>query len=590
MGRQTEGACCGSRLKVQECRLQCPVNAASDVGGLAALRRSHLLVTLLLALAACLPALSLAEDASVPNPDSAVASKEATINFWNRDIVTLRGTISGADPELRAEKVVQRLDELPLHTRSSDITLFPFNVEGQDGVGFTYHGKILFYIGTKDLDSASRETLDEVAQRTLRNLDEALAARAAEESWPVIRSALIFTIIAFTLLAVAVTLVWRSHSRLVSMLHRREPLIRRPLQLMGIDLRPPIDSAVYGILRLIETILIVIALYLFATLTLGKFPYTQPWSHKIGQYVLGLLQQWGRSFVHALPGLFAVILIFIITRWIVGIARAFFEQVSTGRIRVSWLDPEMAGATQRIFAGVAWVFAIVVAYPYIPGSGTEAFKGISVFVGVVVSLGSTGIINQVMSGLFVVYSRALKPGEWVLINDIEGEVLEVGLLAGKIRTPEGQEVTIPNSVLVSTSTKNHTRLGTVEGMLISCTVTIGYDAPWRQVHALLLQAADRTPNVRKEPKPCVWQRQLGDFYVSYLLVARIENERLRLETLSDLHAHIQDAFNQYGVQIMSPHYMMQPPGTVVVPPAKWHAAPATDNVSEPDTRGRPAGA
>jgi small-conductance mechanosensitive channel len=554
------------------------------------LRRSDLLVTILFALAACWPGVGLAAEGSPTSQEPAVAPKEATITFWNRDIVTLRGTISGADPELRAEKVVRRLDELPLNTRSSDITLFPFNVEGQDGVGFTYHGKILFYIGTKDLDPVSRETLDEVAQRTLRNLDEALQARAAEESWPVIRSALIFTFVAFVLLAVAVTLIWRSHSRLIAMLHRREPLVRRPLQLMGIDLRPPIDSAVYGILRLIETILVVITLYFFATLTLSKFPYTQPWSHKIGRYVLDLLQQWGRSVVHAMPGLLAIILIFIVTRWIVGLARAFFGQVTAGRIRVSWLDPDMAGATQRIFAGVAWVFAVVVAYPYIPGSRSEAFKGISVFVGLVVSLGSTGIINQVTSGLFVVYSRALKPGEWVLINDIEGEVLEVGLLAGKIRTPEGQEVTIPNSVLVSTSTKNHTRLGSVDGMLISCTVTIGYGAPWRQVHALLLQAADHTPNVRKEPKPCVRQRQLGDFYVSYLLVARIENERLRLETLSDLHAHIQDAFNEYGVQIMSPHFMIQPSDAVVVPRSEWHAAPATENGSEADTRGRPAGA
>ena len=546
----------------------------------AGLRTRTPLIVLVVATVAFCGNLAFTLEAKSASEEPAVTPTEAPIEFWNRDIVTLRGTISGADAEMRSERVVQHLNELPLYARGSDVTLVPFNVEGQDGFGFTYRGKILFYIGTKDLDPESHETLDQVAQRALHNLDEALQARAAERSWPVIRSALLFTSVALVLLVVGVAIIWRSHSRLVSMLRRREPLVRRPLQLMGIDLRPPIDRAVYGILRLLESILIVIGFYFFTTLTLSKFPYTEPWSHEIGRYVLQLLQQWGRSFVHSLPGLLAVILIFIITRSLVGLARAFFEQVSAGRIRVSWLDPEMAGATQRIFAGVAWVFAIVVAYPYIPGSGTDAFKGISVFVGLVVSLGSTGIINQVMSGLFVVYSRALKPGEWVLINDIEGEVLDVGLLAGKIRTPEGQEVTIPNSVLVSTSTKNHTRLGSVDGMLISCTVTIGYDAPWRQVHALLLQAADRTSNVRKEPKPCVRQRLLGDFYVSYLLVARIENERLRLETISDLNAHIQDAFNEYGIQIMSPHYMMQPPSAVVVPAEKWYDPPAVADANE----------
>jgi small-conductance mechanosensitive channel len=190
----------------------------------------------------------------------------------------------------------------------------------------------------------------------------------------------------------------------------------------------------------------------------------------------------------------------------------------------------------------------------------------------VVSLGSTGIINQVMSGLFVVYSKALKTGEWVQVNDIEGEVLEVGLLAGKIRTVEGQEVTIPNSVLVSTATKNYTRLGYPDGTIISSTVSIGYDGPWRQVHALLLLAADRTSNVRKQPKPYVLQRQLSDFYVAYTLIAHIENEKLRIETLSNLNASIQDAFNESGVQIMSPHFMMQPERSVVIPPSKWHGS------------------
>ena len=346
------------------------------------------------------------------------------------------------------------------------------------------------------------------------------------------------------------------------------------MQLFGIDLRPPIDTAVYGVMRMVEAVFVIAAVYLWTTFALGRFPYTQPWSHKLGRYVLDLLQQWAQAIIRSLPELLALALIFIITRWVVRVGGSFFNQVALGRIRVSWLDPDMAGATQRIFAIVVWVFAAVMAYPYIPGSGTDAFKGISVFVGLVVSLGSSGIINQVMSGLFVVYSRALKRGEWVMVNEVEGEVLEVGLLAGKIRTVEGQEVTIPNSVLVGTSTKNFTRLGYPLGMVVSCTVTIGYDAPWRQVEGLLLLAADRTEGVRKNPKPYVLQRELADFYVTYTLIARIENSKLRMETLSNLHAQIQDAFNEFGVQIMSPHYMMQPDGNVVVPQSKWHSAPA----------------
>ena len=332
----------------------------------------------------------------------------------------------------------------------------------------------------------------------------------------------------------------------------------------------------FGLARAIAWLLALVAIYIWVTLSLRRFPYTQPWGRQLGQYVFQLFQQLGSAAVHALPGIFAVIVIFLITRWVVRLASAFFGQVASGGTWIPWMDPDIARATQRIFAAVAWIFAVVVAYPYIPGSSTDAFKGISVFFGLVISLGSTGIINQIMSGLFVVYSRALKTGEWVKVNDIEGEVLEVGLLAAKIRTIEGQEVTIPNSVLVGTSTVNYSRLGHPDGMVASSTVTIGYDAPWRQVHSLLLLAAERTVNIRKQPAPYVLQRQLSDFYVEYTVITRLKDEKLRIETLSELHSHIQDAFNEFGVQIMSPHYLIQPAENVVVPPAKWYPAPAVN--------------
>ena len=532
-----------------------------------------------LAISIFVPGIAQADETHNPQLSS---PPEATISFWNRDIATLRGTIAGADPEVRAEKVVERLNDLPLDAKAKDITTLPFSVDGKDGIAFTYHGKILFYLGTDDLDKETGQTLADLQESTLRHLDDALQARYAERSWPVIRSALLFTFTGLVLFAIVLVLILKANSHLQAILHRHAPLIRTPLQLFGIDLRPPIDAIVYGLVRVVAWILIISALYSWTTLSLARFPYTAPWADQVGDYVFYLFQQWGRSAVHSLPGLVAVLLIVLITRWVVRVGRAFFQQVAIGRIGVSWLDPEFAGAAERIFAAVIWIFAAVVAYPYIPGSGTDAFKGISVFLGLMISLGSTGIINQVMSGLFVVFSRALKPGEWVQINDIEGEVLEVGLLAGKIRSPEGQEITVPNSVLVSTSTKNFTRLG----MSISATVTIGYDAPWRQVEGLLLLAADRTSNVRKQPQPFVRQRQLSDFYVNYLLVARIENEKLRLETLSKLHAQIQDAFNEYGVQIMSPHYMTQPEGVVIVPASKWHAAPANGASQESSPAGK----
>jgi small-conductance mechanosensitive channel len=501
-------------------------------------------------------------------------SNESRIVFWNRTIAVQRGSLAGITPQERAERAAERLYDLPLSTKASDIVVRAIKVENQDGVGFVGRGQVLFFMGTNDLDKESGETLEQAEQAALRNLSEALEARVQERSWPVIRSAIVFTLVGLVLLVAFCALIWGLHGRFISFARKRESAFTSGLKLFGFDLLPYIAAILYSLVRTSAWALTLVAFYLWVTLSLRRFPYTEPWGNQAGTYVMDLLGQMGIAVVRALPGILAVAVILTVTRWIVRLARALFEQIANSNIRVSWMDSDVARATQRIFVAIAWIFAVVVAYPYIPGSQTDAFKGISVFIGLVISLGSTGIINQIMSGLFVVYSKALKTGEWVKVNDMEGEVLEVGLLATKIRTIEGQEVTIPNSVLVGTSTVNFTRLGHPDGMIVSPSVTIGYDAPWRQVHALLLRAADRTPNVRKRPAPYVLQRQLSDFYAEYTLIARLEDEKQRIESLSDLYSQIQDAFNEFGVQIMSPHYMVQPEASVVIPPAKWHAPPA----------------
>jgi len=531
------------------------------------------LVTLLLLVSA---AVTCAAQAGSKTKPADPAVEPATIQFWNRPIATLRSSLAGADPQARAARAVFHLNELPLTTRAADIEVHPIKVEDEDGIGFTSgNGTILFFLGNSDLDKEGGETLASASKAALQRLDEALIARRDERSWPVIRKGVLFTLIGLALLVLFWWLVWRAYHFIFDYLRQKEQTFPYRIRIWGIDFLPHLAGALYTLLRVFAWLLTLGALYSWLTVSLGHFPYTQPWGKQLGGYVFHFFGNLGIAAIDALPGIFSCIVIFLITRWVVRLGKAFFRQVSSGVLRLSWMDPDVAHATERIFTFVVWVFAIVVAYPYIPGSSTEAFKGISVFFGLVVSLGSSGIINQIMSGLFVVYSKALKSGDWVVVNDKEGEVLEVGLLAVKIRTIEQQEVTIPNSVIVSTTTTNFTRLGEKDGSVASVTVTIGYDAPWRQVHALLLLGAERTSNLRKSPAPYVVQRALSDFYVEYSLIVHLESESLRIEALSTLHANIQDAFNEYGVQIMSPHFMVQPQENIVVPRSKWHAAPAS---------------
>jgi small-conductance mechanosensitive channel len=288
----------------------------------------------------------------------------------------------------------------------------------------------------------------------------------------------------------------------------------------------------------------------------------------------------------AIPGLVAVVIIVLIARWSVRLINAVFKEVEYGRLSLPWLEQETARTTRTLLIGVVWLFALVVAYPYIPGSDTAAFKGLSVLVGLMITLGSTGLINQVISGLFVTYSKSVKAGDYVRVGDMEGEVIDVGSLATKLRTPRQEEITLPHSVLVGTATTNYSRLAADHGMVVTASVTIGYDAPWRQVHELLLLGASRTAGIRNEPPPRVLQRELSDFYVQYQLLAHLEEGASRSAVLSELHAQIQDAFNEYGVQIMSPHFEAQPKKPVLVPKSAWYVPPSSPPPSDAD--GEPA--
>lgn len=317
--------------------------------------------------------------------------------------------------------------------------------------------------------------------------------------------------------------------------------------------------------------------YLWLTFVLTRFAYSRPWGEALGSYLRDTVRTLVLGAVHAVPGLFTVVLVFIATRWVTRLVIGFFDAVEARSVDVPWVHPETANPTRRIVVALLWLFAIVVAYPYLPGSGSDVFKGVSVFAGLVISLGSSGVMNQAMSGFVLMYSRAFRPGDYVRIGETEGTVSELGMLSTKIRTTKREEITLPNSVVVAATVKNYSRLAADEGgVLLHTSVTIGYDTPWRQVEALLLLAARRTQGLRADPPPFVLQTALSDFYVEYQLNAVMDEPARRAAVLSALHAAIIDAFNEHGVQITSPHYEADPPAPHVIPPERWRPPPVKE--------------
>jgi small-conductance mechanosensitive channel len=335
-----------------------------------------------------------------------------------------------------------------------------------------------------------------------------------------------------------------------------------------------IERILVAPLRVVAWLLGALVVYELLAYVLGQFPYTRPWGEALFANLAEAIGELASGIAGALPGLFFVAVIFYLTRVVAMAVRSFFNGVEEGRIDVAWVDHATARPTARLITGVVWLFGFVAAYPYIPGSDSQAFKGIGVFVGLMLSIGSSGIVNQAVSGLMLMYTRALRPGEFVQIGETEGIVRSVGFVNTQIETLRHEEVSIPNAVIAATVTRNYSRLARDGGVRLPTKVTIGYDVPWRQVRAMLLMAAERTQSISRTPEPRVMQTALQDFYVEYTLAVSVEDPSRKLLVLDELHANIQDVFNEHGVQIMSPNYEADPDAPKIVPREDWFKAPA----------------
>ena len=522
-----------------------------------------------------------AQDQAPPPPQPAAvvegasaepSERAATLTFANRPIVTLRARVLGRDPEDRVASATRVLDELISDGMSGPIESRSFT----GGRIISVASRGILAITAFDVDNLAGETVEGVTAQSIVRLQQALA-EADEARTP--RRLLIGVGLGSLGLAVGFLLLWalvRAHRKFAG---RLVDVAEQKLAKTGItDVASLRASRLLefqrGLLTAITMGMGIVVAYSTVTFVLRRFPYTRPWGESMRGFLLSTVENLALGMAHAIPGLFTIALIVVIARFTSRLVGIWFTAVEKGRTRVRWLYPETAQPTRRIVTVLLWLFTIVVAYPYMPGSQSEAFKGVSVFLGLMLTFGSSGLVNQIMSGFMVTYSRALRVGDYVRVGDVEGTVIHLGVLSTKIKTYRGEEATIPNAVVVSQTTTDYSRFAETRETFTPTSVTIGYDTPWRQIHALLLMAAERTPGVRVQPKPYVWQEALQDFYVKYTLFVCLDAQDQRYFTLNVLHAHIQDLFNEYGVQIMSPNYLADPAAPKVVPKKDWYASPA----------------
>ena len=313
-----------------------------------------------------------------------------------------------------------------------------------------------------------------------------------------------------------------------------------------------VTELLVALVKLLRIAVIAVLTYVALAKAFGFFPWTREHSQRLLGYVVDPVVAIGQGLLNYLPNAFYIFFILVVTHYVVKFLRVIAEQTEAGRIRFPNFYPEWAQPTFKIVSVLAYAFAAVMIYPYLPGESSPAFKGITVFLGVLFSLGSTSAVANFVAGVILIYTRGFRVGDWVTIGENTGEVVQTSMLATHLRTIRNEEITIPNSVVLGSFVTNFSLQAKEQGVVLHTSVTIGYDAPWRTIHRLLIDAALKTKYILHDPAPFVLQADLQDSYVKYEINAYTDRPLLMPYTYSDLHANIQDSFYEAGVEIMSP--------------------------------------
>ena len=492
---------------------------------------------------------------------------EAELEVATQAIATLRGSYDGTSPAARVARALERIHTLEPQQLVQPVTLAPVQLGEQTGMALRVGEQVLFVLAASDLDLGAGQTLPEQAELVRQRLQSALAALHEQQRLPVLLRGVALSLVYTALLVVSLWALWRLADWVLSWLtelRQAHSMAARPWARYG-------KALLSRVLQFFALFLSATLLFVWLTSVLHVFPASRALGERLGEVFTASAATVGDGITHAIPGLVVVVVILLLAQAAVEASNAVFAAIGARQLRISAVHPETATATRRLASLGIWALAMVAIFPYLPGSNSDVFRGVSVLLGAMLTLGSSGVVNQLMSGLVLVYSRALRVGDYVVIGQDEGVVQEVGTLATKLVTMRNEEITIPNAVLVSSPIKNYSRKADESGTLAATKVGVGYDTPWRQVHALLLDAASRTAGLRRSPTPVVLQRALSDFYVEYELLVYLDKPIERIPMLSALHGHIQDCFQEANIAMMSPHFMAQPETSMVPPQGQWSA-------------------
>jgi len=323
------------------------------------------------------------------------------------------------------------------------------------------------------------------------------------------------------------------------------------------------------LLKILRWFLYALLIYITLPIIFSIFPFSRNWSHALFQLIWTPFKDVLVAVWEYLPNLFTILVIYFVMKYFIRFVKYIFSEIESEKLKISGFYNDWAMPTFSIVKLLLYAFMLVLIFPYLPGSDSDIFKGVTIFIGVLFSLGSSSAIGNMIAGLMITYMRPFKIGDRIKIASVTGDVVEKTLLVTRVRTIKNEVITIPNSSVLSGNTTNYTIEANGRGLIIHTTVTIGYDVPWKDMHQALIDAALKTDMILQVPLPFVWKTSLDDFYVSYQINAYTKEASKQGGLYSNLHENIQNVCNERGIEILSPHYRAERDGNMTTIPSHY---------------------
>ena len=530
----------------------------------------YVLILLFLSLSSNLIYGQQANISSVPNQITL-----APVKLDGNDLFSVRGA-SSFPAEQRAKEVSDRLKDA-----AANYSIQPEMVKivQEENRSIIYAGDLLIiriFDADADVEGIQQDLL---AQTIELKIKSAIKTYRNERSRPVVikhvKQALLATLILIALLFGLLWLIKRMDTALQNRIKKRiESVENISFNLIKSN---QICRIFHVLIMTLRVILIVLTIVFFADYVLSLFPWTNAFSKYTLNLIIEPIKDIGTAFVNYIPKLVFLIFIYFITKYVLKLIKLFFMGLEEGSIKLKDFNPEWSMSTFKIVRAFVIVFAIVISYPYIPGSDSVAFKGVSVFVGVLFSLGSSSFVGNLIAGYTMIYRGAFKKGDRIEVDNQIGIVEEQRLMVTRLRSQKNEEIVIPNSVLVNSKIVNYSAKAKGSGVIIHTIVGIGYETPWRQVDAMLKLAANRTKGILKNPPPFVLKKSLADYAINYEINGYCKDVDNINAIYSALHQNILDVFNENDVQIMTPSYVADTDIPKVVPKDKWDTPLANED-------------